>query len=71
VTWSEPTGKVVRDKVALPPVIHDVAKVVSLKLNVTIPVGRLPLLVSVAVNFTDAPLVDGFGAAVSNIVMAA
>ena len=64
-------GKVVREKVALPPVIGDVPKVVSLKLNVTIPVGRLPLLVSVAVNFIDAPLFDGLGVDVSVMLIAA
>jgi len=61
-------GKVVREKAALPPVIDDLPKVVSLKLNVTNPVGRLPLLVSVALNFIDAPLVDVLGVDVGVIL---
>jgi len=45
-------------------------KGVSVALNVTIPVGRLPLLVSVAVNFIDAPLIDVLGVDVSVMLIA-
>jgi hypothetical protein len=43
-----------------------------LNVNVTVcPLGKPPSLVSVAVNFTDLPDVDGFGVDVSVIVICA
>ena len=48
-----------------------VAKVAPAKLNVTVPVGNPPLVVNVAVNFTDLPEGDGFGVDVSDIVIVA
>jgi hypothetical protein len=61
VTTSLPTGSVVIDKFALPPLILAVPNGFPLLLNATIfPLGRPPLLVRVAVNNTDWPCFEGF-----------
>lgn len=54
------TDKVEVLKVALPLLSVPVPSVVEPSLKVTVPVGVPPLDVTVAVNFTEAPNVDGF-----------
>ena len=58
VTECDPVASVERLNVALPPLIVPVPKVVLPSLNVTVPVAAEG--VTVAVNVTELPYVDGF-----------
>ena len=71
VTASVPCGNVFVEKVATPPTIDFCPSVVPFELKVTVPVGRLPLLASVAVNVTLWPFVDGLGEDFSVMVIVA
>jgi hypothetical protein len=68
---SVPTGKVVVVKVATPPDNAWVPMVVPpLRMKFTYPVGVAPMDgVTVAVNVTEAPYVDGFSEEVSAVVV--
>jgi hypothetical protein len=73
VTTSEPTGKAVVANVATPLLlIVPVPKVVVPRVKVTVwPLGKPPVLLSVAVNLTDWPDLDGFGDDASTMLIAA
>ena len=71
VTRSEPAGNVETVRLATPPLIVAEPSVVPFELKVTVPVGRLPLLASVAVNVTLWPFVDGLGEDFSVMVIVA
>ena len=57
----------VAEGLAVPNIVSPIVKVTGFAL----PVGSPPLLVSVAVNLTGLPAVDGFGVDVSVIVICA
>lgn len=65
MTWSEPIGSVVVKNVATPELEGlAIPNVVPPRVKATglaLPLGNPPLLLSVAVNLTDSPVVDGFG----------
>ena len=65
------TDKVEVLKVALPPLSVPVPSEVDPSLKVTVPVGVPPLDVTVAVNFTEAPNVDGFSEDVTDVELVA
>ena len=65
------TDKVDVVNVALPLLSVPVPSVVDPSLKVTVPVGVPPLDVTVAVNFTEAPKVDGFSEDVTEVELAA
>lgn len=60
VTVSVPDGRAVVEIEALPPDKAAEPSVVEPYIKVTVPVGVIPLAVTVAVNVTAVPLVEGF-----------
>ena len=68
---SDPAGSHERVKVVVPLLSVAVPSVSEPFLNVTVPVGVPALDVTVAVNFTEAPKVDGFSEEVTEVEVVA
>ena len=71
MTVSEPAGKVVTASLALPPASVAVPSVVDPNVKVMVPVGVAYDDVTVAVNVTDLPWIEGFFEEATVVVVAA